>query len=143
MALKNIVQMKKDKKGIAHMKKLKKDIKDGSEKLKVGNYAVNITYNYLLKAQDQTEAISKAMDRLLGRRFNEVYFNGMTTKAELTKELPPTFDHIKLEGLKDMRDFKNFQVKRITDGGTQYGIKLSGDRKDSKEQDYVHFDSID
>lgn len=110
-------------------------------------YEVTITYSYLLKAPSSQQAIHMAMDRLLGRNFKDVYFNGMTTDAIETAKIPPTFDHISATPLNpriasDYDDFKNFQPK-VTKGAEHYGISIDGNRTDTKEQEYIHFDPTD
>ena len=111
-------------------KKLKKLPKLKHQVLK--QFAVNITYNYLLKAPNSQEAIKMSMDRLLGRKFTGVYFDGMVTNVELTDKEVPNFDHIKVN--KAMPDDER---------SIGYGLRDNRDRKDTKEQDYIHFDSAD
>ena|SRR5579863_6674709 len=134
---------KKAKKGTVHTKKLKKDTKDGPIKLGNGvnkQYQVTISYSYLLKAPNNQEAIQMSMDRLLSRRFGDVYFDGMVTTAQLTDRVAPKFDHIKHEGTKSLNDFEEFQEFGKEE---KYGVRVSGSGESSKEQDYIHLSSAD
>lgn len=124
----------------------KKKIIKVKKKENVGNYAVKIEYHYLIKANNQQEAIGIAMDRLLGRNFKNAYFNGMVTHCELTDEIPPTLDHIKgAESHSSLEEMENFQVRPVMkdERSTAYGVKLNGNRKDTKKQDHIHFNSAD
>ena len=102
-------------------------------------YEVTITYKYLTKATSAQEAIGLAMDRVLGRRFGQVYFDGMITRAEITERTPPAFGDIGIhEAERSIEEFKEFEEFEVTKGESHYGVDIKRDRKDTKVQDYIH-----
>jgi hypothetical protein len=109
----------------------------GSNILK--NYEVSITHNYLLEAKSEDEAIQLAMNRYMGRKFKDVYFDGMVTDARITKRKKPDIH------FKEFQEFK-FNISPPTETNledTAYGTGIIRDRKGAKEQKYIHFDSTD
>lgn len=108
-------------------------------KQRIKQYQVKIEFSYLLKADTKEEAITRSMDRFRGRTFTGVYFDGMIVNADLTERVAPVHCSEMPKRPDDMTEFNGFG----NEGGKTYGIKLNGDRKDSKEQDYIHFDPAD
>lgn len=97
-------------------------------------YEVTITYKYLVKALDTSEAVGMAMNRLLGRHFTGVYFDGMITNAVVTDR----------EGLDVEHFFDDIKQERtVEEGGESYGIKINRSRESSKEQEHIHFNPAD
>ncbi len=109
-------------------------------KKKPKNYYVTITHQYLLEAFDDVEAILRAKERFMGRP-NDVYFDGMTINATITKRNVPRetikerkFELVSRTVLREYLPKKEVKhVKPI----------IARDRQDSKEQDYIHFSAAD
>ena len=109
-------------------------------KKKPKNYYVTITHQYLLEAFDDVEAIARAKERFMGRP-NDVYFDGMTINATITKREVPHEMHFD----KDDTPFTK-KLKRVLDTRKwDKNVKpiIARDRQDSKEQDYIHFSAAD
>ena len=101
------------------------------------NYVVSIDFNYICEASDEQEAIHKSMERFRGRKYSGVYFDGMITNAEETIRMIPVYKP----------EMRSIDVNDDIDNGGLYGSAItkssSRDRKDSKEQDHIHFSSAD
>ena len=106
-------------------------------KKKPKNYYVTITHQYLLEAFDDVEAITRAKERFMGRP-NDVYFDGMTINATITKRIIPKEDGTTQTIWLD-------KTGRITHQKVGKHVKpiIARDRQDSKEQDYIHFSAAD
>ena len=100
------------------------------------NYYVTITHQYLLEAFDDVEAITRAKERFMGRP-NDVYFDGMTINATITKRMVPRATSISTG--------TNMNVKETWKSKGVKNVKpiIARDRQDSKEQDYIHFSAAD
>ena len=105
-------------------------------KKKPKNYYVTITHQYLLEAFDDVEAIARAKERFMGRP-NDVYFDGMTINATITKRDVPIVP-------KPLKQVLKQAAKYIAKKEVEY-VKpiIARDRQDSKEQDYIHFSAAD
>ena len=105
-------------------------------KKKPKNYYVTITHQYLLEAFDDVEAITRAKERFMGRP-NDVYFDGMTINATITKRDVPIVP-------KPLKQVLKQAAKYIAKKEVEY-VKpnIARDRQDSKEQDYIHFSAAD
>jgi hypothetical protein len=55
-------------------------------------FHTSITHHYLCKATDKQDAIHKAMDRFMDRKYGNVYFDGVIVNAEITDKAPKVFD---------------------------------------------------
>ena len=106
-------------------------------KKKPKNYYVTITHQYLLEAFDDVEAITRAKERFMGRLYFDVYFDGMTINATITKRDVPGPSKWPKQVLKQA-------AKYIAKKEVEY-VKpiIARDRQDSKEQDYIHFSAAD
>ena len=108
-------------------------------KKKPKNYYVTITHQYLLEAFDDVEAILKAKERFIGRP-NDVYFDGMTINATITKRIIPKEDGTTQKLSTIWLDKTGITHQKV---GKHVKPNIARDRQDSKEQDYIHFSAAD
>lgn len=103
------------------------------------NYHVTITHQYLLEAFDDVEAIMRAKERFLGHKYQDVHFDGMIVNATVTKRIVPK--EMIPKPLKQIIKQAAVRIEKEVSRGTKQISR--GNRKDTKESDYIHFSPAD